>query len=109
MGTPSRKFLSYAAILCVMAMMSPAPAEAVLLGFLDTVSETALTGWACTTANPTVPLQVAVLQFGPAGTSYSQIIAQVTADQPREPAVGAACGSGNTNHGFIVNLPPHVP
>ncbi len=60
-------------------------------------------GWACDADDYNQALDIHFYRDGPFG-SGGVFIGNVSAFQPREAAVGAACG-GNPNHGFVFNTP----
>jgi len=60
-------------------------------------------GWACDADNYNQVLDIYFYRDGPAGGG-GVFLGSVSANQPREAGVGAACG-GNSNHGFVFNTP----
>lgn len=60
-------------------------------------------GWACDADNYNQPLDIHFYRDGSAGGG-GVFIGSVSANQPREAAVGAECG-GNSNHGFVFTTP----
>ncbi len=60
-------------------------------------------GWACDANNYNQALDIHFYKDGPFG-SGGVFIGSVSANQPREAAVGAECG-GNSNHGFVFPTP----
>ncbi|MBI3332439.1 DUF11 domain-containing protein, partial [Candidatus Peregrinibacteria bacterium] len=84
------------------ATVQCAPSNQPPIGHLDGSNCEVLIGWACDADNFAGPIDVH-LYNGPAGQG-GQIVGSITANAPREAAVGQQCG-GNVNHGFNFPVP----
>ncbi len=72
-------------------------------GFHDNSDCSVSGGWTCDPDNYSQALDVHFYD----GPGFTTFIGAVTANQTREPAVGAECG-GNSNHGFTFTTPASV-
>ena len=77
--------------------VAPPPPVYNPVGFHDSSSCDAITGWSCDPEDYAAPLEIHFYADGPSGTGT--IIGTATANLPREAGVAASCG-GNANHGF---------
>lgn len=81
---------------------SSAFAQPVSKGIIDGVSGNTVSGWACTQG---IAESVGIhVYIGGSHGNYGVETVHDVADQPSEPAVALACGSGFYNHRFAVDL-----
>lgn len=80
---------------------TPAPVDNVPIGWLDSVTADAASGWACDQDTPSTTVAVH-LYFGEPGDPRT-IVVGVTANVPSEPAVAAMCGGG-TAHRYTFRI-----
>lgn len=92
----SNSKIKYAISLLLTLLLTPACSFA--FGYVDNYSVTAIAGWACDKRFPDAIVAVEVWR------DDNKFLGRTNAQNQREPAVGAACQSAHSAHGFYMQM-----